>query len=103
MKLTEKILNEYDFDKYEDDDLTKLGILTSKAYAKVNDIDKKFVGTPDYMGLAYFWGQAYKHYLRDTSAVKRQQVHKEFLANKLDLTGESDKHQEIVTRVTGKK
>jgi serine/threonine protein kinase len=33
------------------------------------------VGTPDYMGLAYWWGQAYKHALREATTKQRKKAH----------------------------
>lgn len=97
MKLAEKVITEYD------DGTTKLGVLTQSAYNKVKALDSKFIGTEDYMGLAYFWSVEYKAYLRDASPVERQQVHKEFLDKGLGVHDDSDAHQEIVSKITGMK
>lgn len=103
MKLAEKMVKLLDVSNVElheeDVDSTKLGILSNKAYEKVHKLDKDFVGTPDYMGLAYFWNHAYRHYLRDCTPLERQKVHQAFLDQKLDLQAESDKHEEIIKKL----
>ena len=44
-----------------------LGEITMKAMIELYKVDEKFVGTKDYMGVAYFWGHEYKHTMRDLS------------------------------------
>jgi len=34
--------------------------LTVNAYSEVHKLDRTLVGTPDYMGLAYFWGRRFR-------------------------------------------
>ena len=75
--------------------------ITSEAYIAIHKIDKEFVGTANYMGLAYFWSHAYKHSLRDASQKQRQRVHKAFLAAGLELAGESPDHDKIIRKVFG--
>jgi hypothetical protein len=41
-----------------------LNVVTFDAFCALNALDKTFVGTPNYMGVAFFWGHGVKHYLR---------------------------------------
>lgn len=75
-----------------------LETLSWAALEKLNQLDRSFVGTEDYMGLAYFWNHEYKHYLRDASITQKRRVHNHFLKNGLALAGESDEHERIVKR-----
>jgi len=52
-------------------------------YNAIEKIDKSFVGTKHYMGLAYFWDHEVKHWLRDATKYQRVKVHKLFIANKI--------------------
>ena len=61
-------------------------------------LDQTFVGTADYMGLAYFWAYGYRHYLRDATPLQRQKVHHSFLKANLELDGESENHWKIIQR-----
>lgn len=74
--------------------------ITFDAFCKLDRLDKSLVGTPDYMGLAYFWGcNGVKHYLRDASIYQRKQIHKKWLEQGLDLLGESDAHYAVIKQV----
>lgn len=75
--------------------------ITTHAWLAIRNIDQGFVGTPDYMGVAYFWAHAYKHSLRDASSHKRRITHDRFMAAGLDLDGVSDRHADIVRAVFG--
>jgi len=75
--------------------------ISFKASQKVRDLDETFVGTPDYMGIAYFWNLAYKYEMRATSSDKRRAVHRAFLKDNLPLDGESPEHAAIVKRLVG--
>jgi hypothetical protein len=44
-----------------------LNVVTFDAFCALNALDKTFVGTPNYMGVAFFWGHGVKHYLREAS------------------------------------
>ena len=52
-------------------------------YNAIEKIDKSFVGTKHYMGLAYCWDHEVKHWLRDATKYQRVKVHKLFIANKV--------------------
>jgi len=77
-----------------------LNTISIKAYGALNDVDKGFVGTPDYMGLAYFWGSnGCKHYLRDASIAQRKRIHRLWLEADLDLHGETLAHYAVIGQV----
>jgi hypothetical protein len=76
---------------------------TTGAICKLHDLDDTLVGTPDYLGLAIFWHERYKQYLRVATPRQRKTVHDRLLAAGLKLDGKSDKHTEIVERVLLKK
>lgn len=73
--------------------------LTVDAFNAIFKLDKTFVGTGNYLGLAYFWAYEYRHYLRDCSMAKRRKVHKKWLQAGLELHGESDEHLSIIKTV----
>jgi hypothetical protein len=50
-------------------------------FNQLNKLDKSFVGTNDYMGLAYFWDHEVKWWLREATAYQRVKVHKLFMIN----------------------
>ena len=56
----------------------------------------QYIGTKDYMGIAYFWGlNGIKHYLRDATFAQRKRV-SIWLKRGLDFLGETDEHYAIV-------
>jgi len=74
--------------------------ITFDAFCKLDKLDRSFVGTPDYMGLAYFWGcNGVKHCLRKATIYQRKQVHKKWLEQGLPLDGESEEHYKIIKQV----
>lgn len=77
-----------------------LNTITGEAFVKIHDIDKNFINTPNYLGIAYFWAYEYRHYLRDATISERKKVHKLFLNNGLDIVGVSEKHFNIIKKVT---
>lgn len=54
-----------------------------RQFMDIQNLDRKYVGTNDYMGFCYFWDHEIKHYLRDATAFQRVKVHKLFLQNKI--------------------
>ena len=80
-----------------------LNVVTFNAFCALNELDKSFIGTPDYMGVAFFWGQKVKHYLRNASQAQRRKIHKKWLGEALDLEGYSNRHREIISEVMSKK
>ena len=73
--------------------------ITFEAFEGILRLDKTFVGTANYLGLAYFWAYGYRHYFRDCSMAKRRKLHKKWLQAGLDLTGISDQHLNIIKTV----
>jgi len=74
--------------------------ISFKAFCALNEIDKKFIGTSDYMGLASFWGwNGTKHYLRDASIYQCKKIHKKWLEAGLDLHEDTERHYEIIKEV----
>ena len=57
-------------------------------YKQIHKLDKSYVGTNNYMGLAYFWDHEVKHWLRDATPFQRVKVHKLFIANKIPFDNE---------------
>ena len=72
--------------------------VTGQAFGYLNALDKTFIGTSSYMGFAYFWGQDYKHTLRDANNTQRQRVHNAMVKAGLELTEASPEHEAIVKK-----
>lgn len=72
--------------------------LTHRAFIAVNALDEGLVGTPDYLGLAYWWNHEYKYTLRDATPTQRKAAHDAILAAGLDLDGVSKQHEAIITK-----
>jgi len=72
--------------------------ITGQAFDYLNALDKTFIGTNSYMGFTYFWGQDYKHTLRDASNTQRQRVHNAMVKAGLELTEASPEHEAIVRK-----
>lgn len=73
-----------------------LDTLTLEAYRKLYELDEKFIGTENYMGIAYFWNYSFRHYLRDATNYQRVKVHKGFLDHNLNISDETVIHWQIV-------
>ena len=61
--------------------------------------DQAYIGTLAYQGIAYFWNHEYRFSLRDCKDSERILVHDAFLAEALDLSGKSARHNEIVNSI----
>lgn len=73
---------------------------THQAFTGIYELDKKWVGTSNYQGLAYFWNHEYRHYLRGQTPHILKRVHNKFIKENLPLNGESDKHLQIIRDIT---
>ena len=62
-----------------------LGNITWEARGEIYGLDQKYVGTKNYMGVAYFWGHEYKHTMRDLSYAKRKKIHNLGLDKNIDF------------------
>lgn len=74
--------------------------LTFRMFCVLLQIDDAMIGTPDYMGLAYWWDHEYKHTLRGVTPKQRKKTHDAILAAGLPLNGVSDEHAAIIDRCT---
>lgn len=72
--------------------------LSPAAYDKLSALDKTFIGTTDYMGIAFFWNYKYRHSLRGTSELGRRIVHGMFLRAGLAPDGDSPAHDAIINK-----
>lgn len=72
--------------------------LSQKAKDALIKLDEKFIGTDNYMGVAYFWNEEYKWWLRDAKAKVRRQVHTAFVKAKLKPDEYSKEHRAVVTK-----
>ena len=73
-----------------------LNTITFEALSKLYQLDKSFVGTPNYMGMAYFWNYEYRHYLRDMSNYRRRLVHKNGLEENVDFLEVGNRQWDII-------
>jgi len=69
------------------------------ASSEIYKLDKRFIGTEDYMGVAYFWSHEYKHFLRDFTVSQRRRIHKKALKLKVDFTEVGAKQWELIGEV----
>lgn len=76
-----------------------LNTITFEAFRNIHDVDQNLIGSPNYIGIAYFWHYAYRHYLRDASIYKRKKVHQLFLLNNLNVSEASDMHLAIIKKI----
>lgn len=74
--------------------------MTFRMFCIMLQIDAAMVGTPDYMGLAYWWDHDYKHAMRAASTKQRKKAHDAILAAGLPLDGVSDEHAQIIAWAT---
>lgn len=77
-------------------------LLSHAAYKAVLRLDEKYVGTDNYMGLAWFWNHVYTDYLRPENCTvrKRVAVHDALIAAELGLKEESKAHEKIIKSLT---
>ena len=73
------------------------------AFMKILEVDKDFVGTENYMGFAFFWAYEYRHYMRSQRPHTLRKIHNAFLSNKMGLSGQSEKHFDIIKRTVNHK
>jgi len=73
-----------------------LNTTTFEAGQAVLKLDKTFVGTEHYMGVAYFWEYEYRYPMRDASVATCKAVHAKMLAAGLKVNECSPAHDEII-------
>lgn len=74
--------------------------LTPTATRALLELDKTFIGTDDYIGMAYFWNYEYRHSMRPVSYATARRVHTVLLAAGLDVRHASSEHEAIIVEVT---
>ena len=73
-----------------------LATATHEATQAILKIDASFVGTENYMGVAYFWHHEYRYPMRDASVVTRKAVHTKMLKAGLDVDDCTPRHDSII-------
>ena len=83
----------------------KLGGVTLPALCKISEIDHTFIGSLNYMGVAYFWSQKHPQRARLTKASinSRRKVHNALVNEGLDLDGDTGIHRSIINIVLERK
>jgi len=79
--------------------ITTVTINTKQAFEDIFALDRQYIGSSAYMGLAYFWNYDFRHYLRDASQHQRKLVHQQLLKANLSLNGSSAAHEQIISKV----
>ena len=70
--------------------------LNADAYANLFEHDSRMVGTPAYLGIAYFWNYAYRYPMRDVSYSCRRRIHTAMLDAGLPLDEASETHRRLI-------
>ena len=73
--------------------------ITLDAYSAINEVDKKFIGTDNYIGIAWFHAYKYRHDMRDITIAKRKKIHQHMMkAGIKDFGAESKAIEDILTK-----
>ena len=84
----------------------KVGLpdVTFNALCKLTEIDREFIGSPDYMGVAQFWSLSHpqKTRLSRASISARRKIHHALVKDGLDLDGDTGIHRSIISIVLEK-
>lgn len=75
-----------------------LETVSEGAFTGLLALDKTFVGTGDYMGLASFWATAYKFTMRACSVANCKRVHQMLISRGLAVHEESDAHWAVIKK-----
>ena len=76
--------------------LLNLETVPMEALRAIYEVDKGFIGTKSYMGIACFWNNEYRSFLGDASMATRKNMHLKFLAGRLDVSAASPMHLKIL-------
>ena len=79
--------------------MLNLNTTTIEATDKLFELDRSFIGTPNYMGLAYFWHMEYKHLLRDATISQRRRIHNKALELGIDFIKVGHKQWDLIADV----
>lgn len=77
-----------------------LNAITPDALDKIYRLDETFIGTPNYLGVAYFWHYDYRYILRELTPAQRVKVHTKFLKAGLPVNGNSPEHYSILSQLS---
>ena len=67
-----------------------------EASRAILQLDKSYVGTENYLGVAYFWNYEYRYPMRDASVATRKAVHMKLLKAGLEVDGCTPQHDSIM-------
>ena len=77
----------------------KVGLpdVTFNALCKLTEIDREFIVSPDYMGVAQFWSWSHppKTRLSPASVSARRKIHHALVNDGLDLVGDTGIHRPL--------
>lgn len=81
----------------------KVGLpdVTFNALCKITEIDREFIGSPDYMGVAQFWDwqHSQKTRLSRASVSARRKIHNALVSYGLDVSGDTGIHRSVISIV----
>ena len=78
-----------------------LAVLDHIALDRLVKLDRGFIGTPHYMGVAYFWNYEYRHTMRDASIAKSRKVHGRIIEAGYSPSAKNETIDIIIETVTG--
>ena len=70
--------------------------ISTDAHLALHEHDNRMVGTPAYLGIAYFWNYAYRYPMRDVSYSCRRRIHAAMLDAGLPLDEASETHRRLI-------
>ena len=73
---------------------------THEATQAIYKLDKTFVGTENYLGVASFWNYEYRYPMRSASVATCKAVHAKMLAAGLEVDDCTPAHDEIIEWAT---
>tara|TARA_B100000949_G_scaffold232038_1_gene245313 strand:- start:553 stop:888 length:336 start_codon:yes stop_codon:yes gene_type:complete len=79
-----------------------LEVLPHEVFRGLEKLDKGYIGSPNYMGLAFYWAWEYRHFLREASLSQRRRVHKQALDLGLDMLKVGVEQWQLIGRVLRK-
>lgn len=85
--------------------IINLNTISNRAFQRILKLDNFYIESKDpedYLGIAYFWNHAYRHWLRDATPHQRVRVYCEFRKRNLVVDVESDEHEQIVRSICEK-
>ena len=56
-----------------------LKTVSQEAFDHIWNLDRDFIGTDNYLGVAYFWHHAFRYHMREATISQRRRVHKKLI------------------------